>query len=141
MTSPNDPPYTLAQINQYFAHIQLPQKYRSPSPVLDINFLTALHVHQISTIPYENLSLHYAKNPGVILDPQVLFDKFITKGCNRGGYCMEATLFFLWMLRSIGFDVYPTGVRIRLRKDGVPEGDFIGLYIYPISTNPTQNHN
>jgi len=30
-------------------------------------------------------------------------------------------------LRSYGFDVYPTGVRIRLREKGVPTGNFVGL--------------
>jgi hypothetical protein len=40
---------------------------------------------------------------------------------------MENSLLFLWMLQAYGFDVYPTGVRIRLREDGVPKGEFVGL--------------
>lgn len=42
---------------------------------------------------------------------------------------MEDSLFFMWMLQAYGFDVYPTGVRIRLRENGVPKGDFGGLYV------------
>lgn len=121
-------PYTQHQLNQYVKHIGLPLQYRpSSDPALDISLLTALHIHQISTIPYENLDLHYSGHHSVSLDPQEIFDKFITRKRNRGGYCMEASLFFLWMLQCYGFDVYPTGVRIRLRSNGVPQGDFKGL--------------
>lgn len=133
-SSPNGAIYTPAQIVQYFDYISLPKEfYPENEPSLDIKFLKALHVHQITKIPYENLSIHY--NPGspvdqkVILEPQFLFDKIITKAKGRGGYCMEGSLLFLWMLRSLGFDVYPTGVRIRYRKDGVPYGDFTGLLV------------
>jgi arylamine N-acetyltransferase len=122
------PPYTSEQLAQYVDYIHLPRKYYPSSSLqLEIELLTALHVHQISTIPYENLSLHYSTHHSISLDPQHLFRKFVIKGCNRGGYCMEVSLMFLWMLQKYGFDVYPTGVRIRLREGGVPQGDFIGL--------------
>jgi arylamine N-acetyltransferase len=121
-------PYSTEQLNQYVERIQLPSKYHpSSNPMLDIDLLTALHVHQISAIPYENLDLHYSSHHSVSLDPQLTFNKIVLKGYNRGGYCMEDSLLFLWMLQGYGFDVYPTGVRIRLREDGVPKGDFMGL--------------
>lgn len=130
--------YSPAQLLQYFDYISIPRKfYPENKPALDAEFLKALHVHQIAKIPYENLSLHY--NPGspvdqkVILEPQHLFDKIITKANGRGGYCMEGSLFFLWILRSLGFDAYPTGARIRYRKDGVPYGDYTGVFVHLLS--------
>jgi arylamine N-acetyltransferase len=129
--------YTPAQIIQFFDYISLPKRfYPDNKPPLDVEFLRALHVHHIAKIPYENLSLHY--NPGspvdqkVILEPQFLFDKVVTKDSGRGGYCMEGSLLFLWMLTSLGFDAYATGVRIRYRKDGVPYGDYTGVYVLPV---------
>ena len=120
--------FTRCQLDQYFDHIKLPAKYRPTSTSrLDVNYLKALHIHHISTIPYENLALHYSLTRTISLKPEDLFNKFVTKGCNRGGYCMENSLFFTYVLRSLGFDAYPTGARIRLREDGVPTGDYIGL--------------
>ncbi len=51
---------------------------------------------------------------------------------------MEGSLFFLHMLRSLGFDAYPTGVRIRGREDGIPTGPYIGLvHIVLVITLPS----
>ena len=123
------PPYTPEQLQQYVDHIKLPAKYHlSANPPLDHSLLRALHIHQISSLPYENLDLHYSSHHSISLDPAILFSKIICRGADgRGGYCMELSLLFMWILRAYGFDVYPTGVHIRLRENGVPSGDFIGL--------------
>lgn len=131
-SSPSPPPapaiFDEAQLAKYFDHIKLPEKYRSDSVPRDLALLTALHRHQIAAIPYENLSLHYSPTKTIALDPRVLYDKFVTKGArHRGGYCMEGSLFFLNVLRSLGFRAYPSAVRIRLREDGVPAGDYIAF--------------
>ncbi|KAL1866876.1 hypothetical protein Daus18300_006579 [Diaporthe australafricana] len=115
------------QLLQYFDHIQLPQRYRRNDVPRDLSLLTALHIHQIAAVPYENLSLHYSQHKTVDLSPQTLFTKFVEDGRNRGGYCMEGSLFFLHVIRSLGFEAYPTGVRIRLREDGIPTGDYVGM--------------
>lgn len=80
----------------------------------------------ISTVPYENLSIHYSQSHTISLDPQVLFQKIVVDGRGRGGYCMENSLFFNLILRGLGFRAFPVGVRIRHRIDGVPQGDYIG---------------
>ncbi|KAF4630027.1 hypothetical protein G7Y89_g8114 [Cudoniella acicularis] len=80
--------YTPSQIALYEAHISLPAKYRSianPPPVKNLDYLTALYVHQISSVPYENLLLHYSQSHAVSLDPQVLFKKIVTDKRGRGG--------------------------------------------------------
>jgi arylamine N-acetyltransferase len=125
MISPT-PEYSPSQISTYLDLISLPKAYRPENnPTHDINYLTALFAHQISTIPYENLSLHYARDRQLFLDPQHLFNKVTNNG--RGGYCMEVSIFFYHMLKSLGFKVYMSGVRIRLRRDGVHEGPYVGL--------------
>ena len=121
------PAYTADQINQYVKHVGLPSKYQlSASPALDLDYLTALHMHQISSVPYENLILHYSSHHTVSLEPQSLFQKIVVDKRGRGGYCMENSIFFNHILRALGFTVYTAGVRIRPRKAGVPQGDYIG---------------
>lgn len=122
--------YTASQIAEYEQYINLPHQYRSASkPNLDLNYLTALHIHQIANVPYENLVLHYSVNHEVILDPQVLFKKIVGDKRGRGGYCMENSIFFNHVLRALGWKVYTSGVKIRPRVGGVPGGDFTGWYV------------
>lgn len=123
----NPPTFDKVQLAKYFDHVQLPQKYRGDDVARDLAFLTVLHRHQIAAIPYENLSLHYSQQKTIDLDAQTLYTKFVANERNRGGYCMEGSLFFLNILRSLGFQAYPTVVRIRLREDGVPKGDYVTI--------------
>ncbi|KAK4901380.1 hypothetical protein LTR27_001938 [Elasticomyces elasticus] len=119
--------YTTDQLEAFFSLIGLPETLKLNNyPQRDLALLTALHVHTISTIPYENLSLHYSAHKGVSLDPTDLYQKIVVNGRGRGGYCMENSLFYLHMLKALGFRVYPVGVRIRLRNEGVPQGNFVG---------------
>ena len=120
MVSSLSPEQTLA----YVKHIGLPTRYHPDSRLAhDIAFLTALHTHNISTIPYDNLTLHYSASKKIVIDPQHTFRKIVTDGRGRGGYCMENSILFNHVLRGLGFDAYTAGVRIRLRApDGVPSG-------------------
>lgn len=121
--------YSSAQLAAYETHISLPARFlRSASPPLDIAYLSALHARQLAKVPYENLLLHYtpAQPPVVSLNPQDLYKKIVTDARGRGGYCMEANIFFNHVLKGLGFDVYMTGVRMRSRVGGVPQGDYGG---------------
>lgn len=139
-TDANPPVFDKAQLTAYFDHVKLPKKYYGDDVPRDLGLLTALHRHQIAAIPYENLSLHYAQHKAIDLDSQVLYTKFVANGRNRGGYCMEGSLFFMNILRSLGFQAYPTVVRIRLREDGVPSGDYVTLtHIVIIIELPTED--
>ncbi|KAH6668880.1 arylamine N-acetyltransferase 1 [Halenospora varia] len=131
--------YTPSQIALYESHISLPTRFHTTSsPPLDITYLTALHIHQISSAPYENLILHYSQHHSVSLDPQVLFEKIVGDKRGRGGYCMENSIFFNHVLRALGWEVYMVGVRIRPRVGGVPGGAYIGwVHIVNIVTLPT----
>lgn len=122
------PAYTDEQVDQYLEYIQIPLQYRRESnPPRDIQFLKALHTHQLSTIPYENLSLHYSKCHEISLDPQDLYQKILSRR-GRGGYCMEVAICFNHILRALGFKAYLAGVRIRNRIIGVPSGPYRGWY-------------
>ena len=115
------PTYTPSQLQLYYDRISLPASLRThpvtrdPSAALTpsgLEFLTALQRHQIAAIPFENLELHYSAHHSISLDPAHLFDKMVARGTGRGGYCMENTCLFGTVLRSLGYDVYPTGARV-----------------------------
>ncbi|KAF1996017.1 arylamine N-acetyltransferase 2 [Amniculicola lignicola CBS 123094] len=134
--------YTQSQISAYLSHIEIPPKYHlSANPPRDAAFLKALHIHTISTLPYENLSLHYNATHRNSLDPQDLYRKIVENNRGRGGYCMENSIFFNHILRGLGFLVYTAGVRIRLRENGVPGGDYVGwVHIVNIVTIDGQKY-
>ena len=126
--------YSQEQLNQFYTHIDFPQVLREqPEPSLRV--LEALHQHTLSTLPYENLSLHYNADHRISLDPQHLFQKMITDKRGRGGFCMEVAILYNHMLRAIGFDAYTAGVRTRGRLEGVPQGDYPGWLIYRFNCN------
>lgn len=113
------------QISRYLDHVDFPKHLRSPDQPRDLELLHALHVHHISTFPYENLSLHYNPAHTNDLDPQKLFKKFLD-GTGRGGYCMETCILMREILKGMGFRTFVAGARIRLRDpNGVPGGDFV----------------
>lgn len=126
--------YTDEQIDRYLEYVSMPPSFRRDAcPSRDLDFLTELHAHQISAIPYENLSLHYSQDHKVDLDPQKLYHKLTVDG--RGGYCMENSIFFNHVLRALGFHVYTAGVRIRPRVNGEPQGNYMGWYHNPIPSS------
>lgn len=121
-------PYTPSQLSAYLSQIGLPKKYwPSSNPTRNLQMLTALHTHAISTHPYENLSLHYTPSISVSLNPQDIYRKFMSNG--RGGYCFEHGIFFNHILRAMGFSAHMAGVRIRMRVEGVPVGDYSGWFV------------
>ena len=122
--------YSGEQIDAYLDRISLPRGYRLHKP--DAALLHALYTHHITTIPFENLSIHYSSTPKISLEPVNLFTKIVSPppgstSQGRGGYCLESTLLFQAVLSSLGFDVYATGCRIRYRQNGVPSRPYSGL--------------
>ncbi|KAE8422452.1 arylamine N-acetyltransferase 1 [Aspergillus pseudocaelatus] len=66
------------QVDAYFERVQLPKTYRRDQhPALDLSFLSKLQGYHVTAIPYENLSLHYAKNVKVSLDVAELHKKLV----------------------------------------------------------------
>jgi arylamine N-acetyltransferase len=114
--------YSKDQLSQYFEHISLPDKWRASEPSL--GHLTELVKHQFSTVPFENISLHYSENHALSLDPEDLFLKIVVK--SRGGYCMENNTFFGTVLRSLGFHIINAGARVSEATEGRPGGRYGG---------------
>ena len=118
------PVYTSFQLKQYFTRIELPREWqgheictlpRQPG-TLDhpqgLEFLRVLQGHQMSAVPFENLHIHYSLQHSVAIEPESVFKKIVTNDNGRGGYCMENNTLFLTVLRSLGYQVYPTGARV-----------------------------
>lgn len=124
--------YSTSQVVAWLQRISLPRSYeqyiQSPTTIpKTATSLTALFRCQITTFPYENLSVHYSKTHQVNIQPHALYEKMMGSSSNgRGGYCMELSIFFHHMLRALGFQVYMTGVRNRTRTEGVPRGEYQG---------------
>jgi arylamine N-acetyltransferase len=118
------------QISAFLDYIGLPlplqQQRYSGDAAKDICFLTQLHVYMISAVPYENLWLHYNPTHTNTIKPQDTFTNIVTNRRGRGGYCFQVSIFFNHVLRALGFPAYLAPVRIRLRVDGIPHGDYTG---------------
>ncbi|KAJ9635158.1 hypothetical protein H2199_008644 [Coniosporium tulheliwenetii] len=123
-TGAKAPVYSREQLEQYFDRIHLPQDRRkydvsSASPEEALDYLGYVQKYHLSTVPFENLSLHYSQHHKITLHPAELFKKIVlTPG--RGGYCMEANRLFSTVLRSLGYQLYTAGARV---NDG---GSFTG---------------
>lgn len=123
------PRYSEKQLQDYFARIQLPQKYLD-SPLLSdksyaaskehgLPFLHTLTRSHTCEVPFENLELHYSAHKTISLDPADLYTKIVS--CRRGGRCMENNTFFATVLRSLGFEVRNCGGRVSRAMSPYPE--------------------
>ncbi|KAF2163321.1 hypothetical protein M409DRAFT_68595 [Zasmidium cellare ATCC 36951] len=111
------PTYTQEQIFQIYDRINLPSKWRldleeakkGSSGDQALEYLTVLKRYTLANVPFENAELHYSRNQIIDIHPQILFQKIVTQGTGRGGYCMENNAFFGTVLRSLGFKIMSTG--------------------------------
>jgi arylamine N-acetyltransferase len=113
--------YSPSQIQQFFDRISFPSHYRNHDILKDpsvartssgLEFLRILHKYTLAALPFESLALHYSPHHIVSIDPNALFRKIVSDGRGRGGYCMENNCLFGTVLRTLGYDVYPTGARV-----------------------------
>lgn len=137
--------YSLAKVSQWLRRIELPGSLRQyiARPEEFPKTFEALRVLmrcQITTFTYENLTVHYSLSHDVDIRPEVLYQKMMgPDNRNRGGYCMELSIFFYHMLLGLGFNVYMTGVRNRTRTNGVPGGQYQGWYHHRLNTHDMQH--
>lgn len=123
-----------AQLQRYYDHIRLPLAHRhTPGKTSRevaqgpdaLPFLSALVLHTLTVIPFENLSLHYSVDHLVHTDAAIQYEKVMgpldldsARGTHvrnrRGGYCMNNNVLFHAILRSLGFTVFSTGGRVSL---------------------------
>lgn len=110
------PTYTSAQIQKFFKRISLPSHlvdiFSSPDFEPDLESLRQLQIYTVASIPFESLSLHYSPDHKICISPSYLYNKFVEKDAERGGYCMEISTFFGTVLRSLGYNCWGSGARI-----------------------------
>src|SRR4051812_40484232 len=75
---------------------------------LDAAALAELHRAHLTTVPFENLSLHLSEQ--ISLEPDDLVDKIVTR--RRGGFCYELNGAFALLLRALGADVSLAGAAV-----------------------------
>jgi arylamine N-acetyltransferase len=105
------------QLNEYFDRIALPTSKRTLSvqslnSSQQLDYLKTLLKHQQTSVPFENLTLHYSWHRTIKPEPLHLFRKIVSDGHGRGGYCMEANLIFHTLLLSLGFNCYIGAARV-----------------------------
>ncbi|KAK5010731.1 hypothetical protein LTR28_008130 [Elasticomyces elasticus] len=88
------PIYSHDQLIAYYDHIALPEHHRHTpgekskavaNSADGLDYLAALQRYTLSSIPFENLELHYSRYRVILIDPQSLYDKIIARGNGRGG--------------------------------------------------------
>ncbi|MEV7108250.1 arylamine N-acetyltransferase family protein [Streptomyces atroolivaceus] len=74
--------------------------------------LRELQLRHLMTVPFENLSIHFAEN--IVLEEEKLVAKIVDD--RRGGFCYELNGSFATLLRELGFHV--TLLQARVFGDG-----------------------
>ncbi|MFB8115788.1 arylamine N-acetyltransferase [Streptomyces sp. NPDC055962] len=96
-----------ARVDAYLEHIG------AARPTLpDSEALRELQLRHLTTVPFENLSIHLLQD--IVLEEGKLVDKIVTD-C-RGGFCYELNGAFASLLRALGFRV--TLLQARVFGDG-----------------------
>ena len=98
-------------VEKYFERIGL-----SSEPALSAEFLAALQLAHVTTVPYENLDILL----GQPIDLSV--DAVYRKGVEnrRGGYCFELNALLAALLRDLGFSVRDYLGRFLKGESGIP---------------------
>ena len=112
---------TPAQVAAYLARIGAP----APSGP-DRDGLTALVMHHLQTVPFENLDIH--RGIPISLDPEHLFAKVVER--RRGGYCYELNSTFARLLTALGFSVELLSAQVHTGADEwTPDFDHLCLLV------------
>jgi arylamine N-acetyltransferase len=117
--------YSEDQVLRYFKHVALPEATLKREPSLKL--LADLQHHQITTVPFESLTLHYSKFHLLTIDPADVYKKVVER--SMGGYCMELNTLFGTILRSLGFTVMATGGRVSQAYVGEAGDGYWGWYV------------
>ncbi|HEY0367242.1 MAG TPA: arylamine N-acetyltransferase, partial [Pyrinomonadaceae bacterium] len=93
---------------------------------LSAETLRALQVAHLTSVPFENLSIHAGER--IVLDEDALFAKIVEE--RRGGFCYECNGLFAGLLRAMGFDVAMLAAGVAQRDGGFgPTFDHMTLMV------------
>jgi arylamine N-acetyltransferase len=120
MSGPRNPGevFTPQQLDNYLKKIYFPvTQYKTVTQATarteeGLKYLSKLQIYHLASVPFENLSLHYSKERVISLDKDDLYKKIVGSQTGRGGYCMEQNIFFGVVMRTLGYEVIPTGARV-----------------------------
>ncbi|KAL4729720.1 hypothetical protein ACLX1H_004143 [Fusarium chlamydosporum] len=107
--------YSESQLETYYNRINYPDSERKStitnlSSEAQLDFLFTLSRHQLLSVPFENLTLHYSWHKVIDVNADHLYNKIVNE--KRGGYCMENNSFFHTVLVTLGFEVYMVAARV-----------------------------
>ncbi|KAL4959106.1 arylamine N-acetyltransferase family protein [Aspergillus stella-maris] len=119
--STTDSPFTTDQLNLYLERIHYAddanatdtsrlatlQAAIEKKPLFALNELQRRH---LASIPWGNTALHYSTHHSISTHPTAVFEKLVVQ--RRDGYCMENTNLLYFVLRALGYKVYPTAARV-----------------------------
>ncbi|RAL03953.1 arylamine N-acetyltransferase family protein [Aspergillus ibericus CBS 121593] len=116
--------YTPQQLELYLERIRYPgsdttsrlqclQQAIAENPLAT---LAELQRRQLSSIPWGNSALHYSTHRTISIRPACVFEKLVVRRLD--GYCMENNTLLYAVLRSLGYQVYPSGGRVCLAASG-----------------------
>ncbi|MEO9482900.1 MAG: arylamine N-acetyltransferase [Ekhidna sp.] len=109
----NRPKASKIDVASYLKRIDL--KQAEPS----FKYLKALQKAHLTSIPFENLDIHYGSK--IILDYKRIYEKIVFQ--KRGGFCYELNGLFYHLLYHLGFDCYIISAQVmneRTEKFGKP---------------------
>lgn len=132
------PTYSPDQLEQYLQRIRYgtgsdpvhPRLSRLQQSIHNnpFNVLSELQRRHLCSIQWGNSSLHYSQHHSISVHPVAIFEKLVSRGLD--GYCMETTSLFYGVLRSLGYQVYPTAGRVSQQvSTGLDNGLYLHLYV------------
>jgi N-hydroxyarylamine O-acetyltransferase len=95
----------------YLSRIGMPAEVAEPS----IELLRELHIRHLSSVPFENLSIHLGEP--ISLDEDMLIDKIVHR--RRGGFCYELNGALAALLEALGFRVSRHAARVFWGDNGL----------------------
>ena len=98
-------------VEKYFERIGL-----SSEPALSAEFLAALQLAHVTTVPYENLDILLGQPIDLSVD--AVYRKVVEN--RRGGYCFELNALLAALLRDLGFSVRDYLGRFLKGESGIP---------------------
>ena len=103
------------QVEAYLDRIALPQAVRDSlreggNGRDALKALTTLQQYHMAAVPFENLELHYSSHRSLPQETEIVYENVVVR--RRGGMCAQVHQLFTKLLRSLGFQVYCTGVRL-----------------------------
>ena len=107
---------------KYFAELPDKKAYLERLGIEDSNIpltkasLDRLQFAHLCAVPFENIDL-FDYDVKVDFGVAEMYDKVVTR--RRGGYCFELNSIFMALLKAVGFDVYPVGVRIVMGRSDI----------------------